>query len=187
MQNKEMEEDEGLVERYIAGDERAIEEIVMKYQRQIYAFVYRMVNDMEDAKDLTQKTFIKAIKGIRGFRKEASFKTWLYQIAVNTGRNHIRERGHEEVELQESIIDSEHESGRIGALSAIIEKEKMDYVKKGINKLPERQRLAVILRAYDGLSCSEAARAMGCSEGNVKAHYHNGVKRLREILKGYSL
>lgn len=186
------EEDIRLIERYIAGDEGAIEELVMRYQRQIYYFLYRMTKDIEGSKDLTQKTFIKAIKGIKGFRKEASFKTWLYQIAMNTGINHIKQNRHEEIELEESTIDPEPwprrqdrlNSGKAGALSEIIEKEKKDYIKKGLDELPERQRLAIVLRAYDGLSCSETARVMGCSEGAVKASYHNGVKRLREILKG---
>lgn len=78
-----MEEDIRLVERYIAGDGRSVEELVMKYQKQIYALVYRMTNDIEETKDLTQKTFVKAINGLKGFRKETSFKTWLYQIAIN--------------------------------------------------------------------------------------------------------
>ena len=81
-----MEEDTRLVERYRSGYNDAIEELVMKYQKQIYAFVYRIINDPEEAKDLTQKTFLKAFHAIGGFRKEASFKTWLYKIAMNKNR-----------------------------------------------------------------------------------------------------
>ena len=75
------------------------------------------------------------------------------------------------------------------ALTDIIENETKNHIKEGLGELPERQRLAIVLRVYDGLSCSETAKAMGCSEGAVKAHYHNGVKRLREILKekGYEV
>ncbi|MEK6689771.1 MAG: sigma-70 family RNA polymerase sigma factor [Nitrospirota bacterium] len=181
------EEDLVLIEKYLAGNEDAIEELVMKYQRQIYAFLYRMIYDMEEAKDLTQKTFIKAIKGIKGFRRESSFKTWLYQIATNTGLNHIKQRREGEIELDESNIDPELISGQTGALSDILEKEKKVCIKRGLSELPERQRLAITLRAYDGLSCSETAKVMKCSEGAVKAHYHQGVKKLREILKAYDL
>jgi RNA polymerase sigma-70 factor (ECF subfamily) len=179
-----MEEDIRLVERYIAGDGRSVEELVMKYQKQIYALVYRITNDIEETKDLTQKTFVKAINGIRDFRKEASFKTWLYQIAINTSLNHIRQSRYVETELEESIMGNQ-----ASALSDIIENEKRNYIKRCLDELPERQRLAIILRVYDGLSCSETAKVMGCSEGAVKAHYHNGVKRLREILKesGYEI
>jgi RNA polymerase sigma-70 factor (ECF subfamily) len=174
-----MNEDIRLIERYAAGDEGAVEEIVAKYQRRVYAFIYRMTYDVEESKDLTQKTFINVLTGIKDFRKEASFKTWLYRIALNTGINHLRKNRPEESEIDESLA-----CGRVGALSSLIEEEKKELVRSCLDGLPERQRLAVILRVYDDLNCSESARVMGCSEGAVKAHYHNGVKRLREILKG---
>jgi RNA polymerase sigma-70 factor (ECF subfamily) len=175
-----MEEDIRLVERYRSGDNDAIEELVMKYQKQIYAFVYRIISDPEEAKDLTQKTFLKAFNAIGGFRNKASFKTWLYKIAMNTSLSHFkqnRQRGME-TELQEALIGSQ-----AGALSLVIEKERMDYIRKALVALPERQRLAIILRAYEGLSCKETAEVMGCSEGAVKAHYHTAVKGLRVLLK----
>ncbi|OGW31573.1 MAG: hypothetical protein A2X59_12135 [Nitrospirae bacterium GWC2_42_7] len=173
-----MEDDIGLVERYIAGETDAIEELVMRYQKQIYAFIYRMTKDMEESKDLTQKTFLNAVKGIRDFRKTASFKTWLYQIAVNTSLNHIKRDKREEVEFEDSVASSQS-----GALTSILENEKREQVRKSLDTLPERQKLAVILRVYESLSCAETARAMGCSEGTVKAHYHSGVKKLKEVLK----
>ena len=179
-----MDEDIGLIQQYLTGSEDAIEELVLKYQKQIYAFVYRMTNNIEEAKDLTQKTFIKAISGLKDFRHESLFKTWLYQIAKNTGLNHIKQNRRQEVELEDTITGNQR-----GALSKIIEKEKKEHIKNGLNELTERQRLAVILRVYEGMNCNETARVMGCSEGAVKAHYHNGVKRLREILKekGYEV
>lgn len=180
-----MEEDERLVERYRNGDRDAIEELVMKYQKQIYFFVYRIINDPEEAKDLTQNTFLKAFNAIGGFRKEASFKTWLYQIAINTSLNQRKHnmKREKETELKEALMASQE-----GALSLVIEKERKDYLKKALAELPERQRLAIILRAYEGLSCKETAEVMGCSEGTVKAHYHTAVQGLRDILKekGYA-
>ena len=94
------------------------------------------------------------------------------------------QRRRKEVELDESVSENHG-----GALSSIIDKELKDHVKQAVDFLPERQKLSVILRAYEGMSCEETARVMGCSEGAVKAHYHNGVKRLREILKerGYEI
>ena len=182
--NKQMEEDICLVERYIAGDAEAIEELVMKYQKHIYAVAYRITGDVEDARDVTQTAFVKAVEGIRGFRRESSFKTWLYRIAINTSLNHVRRGRFQEGELEESIVGNQ-----VGALSAIIGNEKRGLVRRGLDELPERQRLAVILRAYEGLSCAETAQVMSCSEGAVKAHYHNAVKRLRQILRerGYEV
>ena len=173
-----MDEDLRLIERYIAGDAEAVEDLVLKYQKQIYAVLCRMTGNTEDAKDLTQTAFVRAMEGLRGFRGESSFKTWLYQIAINAGINHLKQSRRREAELDESLIG--HHSC---TLSTIIEKERGVSVKNGLDELPERQRLSVILRAYEGFSCAETAKVMGCTEGAVKAHYHNAVKKLREILK----
>jgi len=172
-----MKEDIALIAAYLKGDEEAIEELVRRYQKMIYAFAYRMVNDMEEAKDITQNTFIKAIKGIKGFKGKASFKTWLYRIALNTSLNHIREGRHKEVEFDESLSGNQ-----AGSLSLIITQEERNRVKKSLDKLPGQQRLAVMLRTYEGLSCKETSKVMGCSESAVKAHYHFGVRKLRDIL-----
>lgn len=177
-------EDLRLIERYLAGDEYAIEELVMKYQRKIYALAYRMTGNVEDSKDMTQKTFLQAFKNIKGFRRKSAFYTWLYQIALNTCLNHLNKKERKTVELNESFPGSEG-----SAMSAIIEKEKGFYLKTSLKKIPGRQRAAIILRAYEGLSLKETAEVMKCSEGAVKAHYHNGIKSLREVLKerGYEI
>ncbi len=179
-----MDEDRNLVENCLAGNEDAIEEFVRRYQRMVYAFAYRMINDMEEAKDITQKTFIQAIKGLKGFKQRASLKTWLYRIAMNVTLNHMRRYGQKDVEFDESTICSQS-----GVLSVMIEHERDSLIKKGLERLPEQQRLAIVLRTYESLSCQEAGMIMGCSEGAVKAHYHHGVKKLREFLRerGYEV
>lgn len=179
-----MEEDTRLIEEYLSGHEGAVEELVVKYQKQIYAFLYRMTRDMEETKDLTQKTFIQVVQGLKTFRRESSFKTWLYKIALNTCRNHVSRTRHEEVELEERVVE-----GGADALAAMMEKERREQIRKGLEELPERQRLAIVLRVGNGLSCAEAAGVMGCSEGAVKSNYHFGVTRLRELLKekGYEV
>jgi RNA polymerase sigma-70 factor (ECF subfamily) len=179
-----MDDDLRLIKRYLAGDEYAIEELVMKYQRKIYALAYRMTGNVEDSKDMTQKIFLQAVKNLKGFRRTSAFYTWLYQIAVNACLNHLKEKNRKTVELHESISAS-----RGSTLSTIIENEKGFHVKESLKKLPERQKIAVTLRAYEGLSLKETAEVMKCSEGAVKAHYHNGMKKLRDILKemGYEI
>lgn len=172
------QEDIRLIERYLAGDEYALEELVMKYQKKIYALAYRMTWDVEDSKDITQKTFLQAFKNIKGFRKESSFYTWLYQIGLNTCLSYLTKKNQETEELNESISGSNEE-----VLSTIIKKEKETHIKNSLKKLPERQRAAIILRAYEGLSLKETAEIMRCSEGAVKAHYHNGVKKLKRVLE----
>lgn len=179
-----MEEDIGLIEKYLSGQESAFEDLVMKYQRQIFAFVYRMIGDREESKDLTQRAFIQALMGISGFRRQAAFRTWLYQIALNVCRNHLKRHRHEDAEVEDTLAGNGE-----SALSAMIEREKKDQMRLALERLPERQRIAVLLRVYDGLSCEETARVMGCSTGAVKAHYHFGVKKLKDVLreKGYEI
>jgi len=178
-----MKDDSTLIREYLAGNEDAIEVLVTRYQKMVFAIAYRMTGDMERAKDLTQESLVRAVQGLGRFRMESSFKTWLYRIAANVCLNHLRKKPAEEKELEEG----DAKTG--GALDRLVEQERESILKKAVRLLPDRQRLAVTLRAHEGLSCSETAHVMGCSEGAVKAHYHNGVKRLREILKehGYEV
>ena len=173
-----MDEDSGLIERYLTGDEYAVEELVARYQKKIYALAYRMTWNIEDSKDITQKTFMQAFKHIKGFRKASAFYTWLYQIALNNCLNHLKKKDRVTAGLNETF------PGNNGnALSAIIENEERFLLKNSLKKLPERQKTSIILRAYEGLSLKETAEVMRCSDGAVKAHYHNGMKKLKEILK----
>jgi RNA polymerase sigma-70 factor (ECF subfamily) len=174
-----MDEDKELIIQYLAGDKRALERLIMRYQRQVYGFIYRMLNDMDDAKDVTQEVFVRMFNGLQSFRMEASFKTWLYQIATNTSLNSLKKTQREKVRLDE-LVEDDHKPG---ISTEVMEKEQREYLRASLDELPERQKLALILRLYNGFSYAETAAAMGCSEGAVKAHYHNAVSRLREILK----
>ncbi|MDA8172976.1 MAG: RNA polymerase sigma factor [Nitrospiraceae bacterium] len=175
-----MNDDMVFINQYLSGNAEAGGELVMIYQKQIYAFLYRMTGDAEESKDLTQGVFVSALKGLPGFRKDASFKTWLYKIAMNAGLNHLAKR-REETEIDEST------PAQADRADCLIEKEKREIIKKEISGLPERQRMAITLRAYQGLSISEAALVMGCTEGAVKAHYSLAVKKLKDSVtaKGY--
>jgi RNA polymerase sigma-70 factor (ECF subfamily) len=173
-----MEEDRQLIEEYLSGSGDAIEGLVTKYQKMVYSLAYRLTNDMDAAQDLTQETFIKVLKGINAFKMKSSFKTWVYRIATNVCLNRMRKRNPETMELDEAVVQSSS-----NVLTSIITQEQGIRLNRAIHRLTERQKLAVTLRTMEGLSCRETADIMGCSEGAVKAHYHNGVKRLKEILK----
>lgn len=173
-----------LIDNCLNGDEYAIEEIVMKYQRKIYALTYKMTGNIEDSKDLTQKTFMQAFNNIKSFRKKSAFYTWLYRIALNLSLNHLKKKDRQNIELNESIT-----AGRENPLSTIINDEQSSHLRDSIKLLPERQKTAITLRAYQGLSLKETAEVMKCSEGTIKTHYHIGMKKLREMLKeiGYEI
>ncbi len=173
-------EDAELIENYLSGDETALEELVMKHQKGVYRLAYRMIGDMEESKDITQNSFVQAFRNLKRFRKESSFKTWLYKITINLCLNFKRKSRHHLEELKEQVASNE-----IGALGLLIETERDVYVKKALSEVPERQRTTILLRTFEGLSCQETAEIMDCSEGAVKANYHNGLKRLKEVLRSY--
>jgi RNA polymerase sigma-70 factor (ECF subfamily) len=173
-----MDEDIRLIDKYLAGDEYAIEEIVMKYQRKLYALAYRMTGNIEDSKDMAQKAFIQAFNNIKGFRRESAFYTWLYRIALNLCLNHLKKKDRQDIELNESIS-----AGTGTPLSSVIKKEQSLHLRNAIATLPERQKAAITLRTYQGLSLKETAEVMDCSEGAVKAHFHHGMKKLKDKLK----
>ncbi len=173
-----MEEDRQLIKEYLSGNGDAIEGLVTKYQKMVYSLAYRLTNDMDAAQDLTQETFIKVLKGIKTFKMRSSFKTWVYRIATNVCLNRMRKRNPETMTLDEAVVQSSS-----NVLTSMITKEQGIRLNRAIQRLTERQKLAVTLRTMEGLSCRETADIMGCSEGAVKAHYHNGVKSLKEILK----
>src|SRR5262250_304298 len=95
--------DAELVERYLAGDMTAFDELMIRYERHIYRVCYRFVENREDAMDLAQEVFIKAFEHLGSFRRESSLKTWLYRIAINHCINHVKKHTQEFVEVTESI------------------------------------------------------------------------------------
>ena len=168
-----------LLDRFEDGDQRALEEIVSKYQKPIFFFILRMVWNETDAADLLQKTFINALRNIRRFDRRSNLKTWLYRIAINVCKNHFRDDPRRrEVNIEGMVFFDEKNPS-----DQIISEEERKGLSLALNDLPEKQRYTVILKVYQGLRYREIAAITGCSEGTAKANFHFGVKKLMEILK----
>lgn len=171
-------EDEGLVARARTGDREALDELVSRHHRAVYEVTYRVLGDGEAAADATQDTFVKAIGALGSFRGEASFKTWLLRIAANTahsaGRKKTRRR---EVTLG---VNADRMEGRGNPERQAVVRTEVERVQKALERLPEKQRLAVSLRIYQDLSYREIGEVLGSSEGAARVNYHLGIKRLRE-------
>src|SRR5688572_19289416 len=101
MASADQDGDSALVERYLAGEMAAFDELMIRYERQIYRVCYRFVDNREDAMDLAQEVFIKAFEHLTSFRRESSLKTWLYRIAINHCINHVKKHSQEFVEVSE--------------------------------------------------------------------------------------
>ncbi len=173
-----MDEDLDLIVRATAGEREAFDELVMKYQKPLYSLLYRMVSNHEDAADILQKTFVKAFTGLRSFERRSSFKTWIYQIAINLAKNMYRDRARVVyVPIDDVVIRKNPRT-----LDALIHKESVQLLRKMLGELPEKQRITLILRVQEGKKFEEIASIMKCSIGTAKANYHHAVQKLKAVM-----
>ncbi len=173
--------DEALVERARGGDPRAMDELVKRHHASAYRIALGILRDEDGAADVAQDAFLKAFRGLDTFRGEASFRTWLLTIARNEARGFLRKAARR----KESGLDTagplaSSEESPEEALQAGQESRRMAAL---LDRLPEKQRQAVTLRIYEGLSFREVGAIIGSSEGAARVNYHHGIKRLREMLR----
>lgn len=178
------ETDQQLVEKVQAGDNRAFDLLVLKYQSKIQGLVSRYVNDTHEVQDVTQEAFIKAYRALPRFRGDSAFYTWLYRIAINTAKNHLVAKGRRPPGSDVEIDDAEHYEGG-GALrdmenpeNQLFSQELSDVVNNAIKELPDDLRSAVTLREFDGLSYEDIADIMDCPVGTVRSR----IFRAREAI-----
>jgi len=177
-----------LVERTVAGDQKAYELLVLKYQRRIERLIGRMVRDTDLVEDIAQETFIRAYRALSQFRGEAQFYTWLYRIAVNTAKKALGDlkrdplvsenalRGGEE-EDETSAVENELTTAETPE-TVLAAKEIAGAVNSAMEALPEELRQAVTLREIEGLSYEEIAEVMNCPIGTVRSR----IFRAREAI-----
>ena len=146
----------------------------------VYQAAYRVLGDRDRAADAAQDTFVKALRALAGFRGDASFRTWLLQIAVNTARS----AGRATTRRREVALEpgAGWETNRPGPDRQTVLRSEAARVEAAIDELPEKQRLAVTLRLQQELSYREIAEVIGSTEGTVRVNYHLGIKRVRERL-----
>jgi len=173
---RQEDEDAERVERFRAGDRRAFDELVRRYQRPIFGLVLRYVRDRDEAKDLAQRTFVRALEGLEGFRQRARFRTWLYRIAVNLAKNHLRDR-----KPRVAVDDDVAAVPPVGD-AHLRSAEERTRLLRAVDALPPKQRLILELRVYEELSFREVGEIAGCSENAAKVNFHHAVKRLKEAL-----
>jgi RNA polymerase sigma-70 factor (ECF subfamily) len=170
--------DAALVERYLAGDTTAFDEIMIRYERQIYRVCYRFVENREDAMDLAQEVFVKAFEHLATFRRESSLKTWLYRIAMNHCINHVKKHSQEFVEVSEY-------SERIQASAQVQleDREQREHFRRMVKRLPPKQKAILELRINEQLSYEEIANMSGRSVSTIKASVFFALEKLRKLVK----
>jgi len=167
------ETDAELVKSAADGDERAFAELFNRYYSMIHAFAYRLCLCGSDAEDVAQATFIKAARGLRNFRRESSFKNWLYRIAVNAAKDLRRGNAKrmgiaEELELAGREPERTPDHGRVA---------------EALGSLAEDLRETIVLVYYEEMSHAEVARILGCAEATVSWRVFQAKRRLRKLLK----
>ena len=169
-----------LVAASLAGRTAAFDVVVERYGRQVYQLCYRFVGNHEDASDLTQDVFIRAYRGLRGFRGRATLGTWLYRIAVNVSLNRMalktpRTEAVEHREHRDTVIELPE--------TALLRSERAAEVRAAVARLPRKQRATLILRVYHELPHQEIADILGSSVGAVKANFFHALANLKKLLQ----
>lgn len=167
-----------LVEEVKAGNRLSFSELVKRHQKGLLRMSLRFVKDLDTAEDVVQEAFIKSYEKLHSFEGRASFKSWLYQIAVNNARNRIRDTRKNMVDIDnvQLAVGAEAESGLVhGAVSGMLQVE--------VDKLPDRQRTALVLRVYEDMSFKEIAEIMQCPYDTAKANYRHALIKLREVFE----
>lgn len=187
--------DEELMLSYRDGDEDAFEILYCRYEKPLLDFIYRMVINATDAKDLCQETFLRVARGKQRYRVTGQFRTWLFRIALNLCRDRLRRMKHrshlslnapvsyhkkEDIELQELIPDTSPDP-----MKYVETHELKALVQQAIASLPEDQRTVIILKEYLCLKFSEIAKIMNYPVGTVKSQNHRGHEKLKKILGKY--
>jgi RNA polymerase sigma-70 factor (ECF subfamily) len=170
--------DQAVLSRYLGGDRSAFDEIVRRHQAALLRLVQRYVKVEEDARDVVQRTFERALGSLASFRGESLFRSWLFRIAVHTAVDHIRGAQRAKTEPIEDDVAFTNSLGTEKLVAAEVWRK----VSARLEELPVRQRLVFELRTFHELTFAEVAAVVGSSEDAAKMNYHHALKRLRSLL-----
>jgi RNA polymerase sigma factor (sigma-70 family) len=181
-----------LVRRARKGDLTAYDELVRRYQERIYATVYHMTANHEDANDLAQESFIKAFAALKSFKGGSSFYTWLYRIAVNKTINFLKQRKNKHhISLNDLDFNAEHDPDLVALISDktpnrdVNLSELQKKLNEALLKLSEPHRMVVVLHDVQGVSHEEIADIVGCNIGTVRSRLFYARQQLQGYLADY--
>ncbi len=186
------EEESALVARARQGDLQAYDELIKRYQERIYATIYHMTSNHEDANDLAQEAFIKAYSALKSFKGGSSFYTWLYRIAVNKTINFLKQRKNRQaMSLNDIDFQAEHDPDLVALVSEKTPRreaglsELQEKLNEALLKLSEPHRLVVVLHDVQGQSHEEIAKVMDCNIGTVRSRLFYARQQLQSYLSDY--
>ncbi len=174
-------DDLDLIEQVRKGNRNAFSELVRKHQKSLLRLCMRFVTDINVAQDIAQDSFIKAFEKLETFEGRASFKSWLFQIGVNTAKNKLRDQLG-----KASSIETVEFSTAARAENALVENAVGKMLRFEVDRLPFKQKTALVLRVYEDLSFTEIAEIMNCPYDTAKANYRHALLKLKEIFSAHA-
>jgi RNA polymerase sigma-70 factor, ECF subfamily len=176
-----------------AGDDSAFEYLVQKYRRPMMNFMFRMAHSSAAAEDLAQEVFLRVYRSRESYEASAKFTTWLYRIATNLAVNHARDTRHERPENTVSLDEPDEESGRTldlpdrgpSAEETMVQRERVAAIRRRVQALPERQRIAVVMHKYQQMEYRQIGDVLQLSESATKSLLFRAYETLREQLKEF--
>lgn len=174
--------DDILITRFQSGDESAFRPLMERHVERVRNLVYSVFRSRELVDDLTQDVFLKAYGALARFRFDAAFSTWLYRIAINHCRDEMRKRRLRRAFSLHALLEGRDEEVTRKTAVHPVEHETRELIERGLRRLPEKYRLAVILKDMEGLSYEEIAEVMRCEVGTVKSRLSRGRDMLRRFL-----
>lgn len=172
-----------------AGDEQSFALLLHRYRSPVINFLYRMVKNRAQAEDLAQEVFLRVYRARGGYEPSAKFSTWLFRIATNLALNAARDTRHQKKEISIEQPAGENEEGEERPLEVaepganieqhLVEEARSRMIRQAVEKLPEKQRAAVLLHKYEEMSYGEIAKSLGCSESALKSLLFRAYETLR--------
>ena len=180
--------DDQLVALAAGGDTDAFNQLVVRWERPIFALAYRVLGQEDDARDVCQEAFLRAFRAIGGFKGQAKFSSWLYRIALNLCRDWIRRERRvtmvaPPVDVDAGPLDVLADPDSYAVEEAVVRRELGRAVGRVMADLPEEQRTAIVLKEYHGLTFREIADLQGCPLSTVKTRVYQGLAALRGRLE----
>ncbi len=179
--------DEELVSRAQAGDLESFNQLVARWERPIYALAYRTLGREEDARDVVQEAFLRGFRGLKGFKGEAKFSSWLYRITLNLCRDWMRKARRAPMiqipENEDGLDMAEQMPSTAESVEELVNRQQMSAaVAKAMAELPDEQRTAILMKEFHGLTFQEIADALDCPLSTVKTRLYQGLSVLRRRL-----
>jgi RNA polymerase sigma-70 factor (ECF subfamily) len=166
-----------VLERAIAGDVSAFEQILLRYERRVLSVAWRLLGKQEDAQDAAQEVFLRAFRYLHRFDRRRPFEPWLIKMTVNVCHDVGRKRhGYE-------VLDPDFLRSTSDPHSDLHSEEQKQILRRALQELPEKERAAIVLRDIEGLSTAEVAEILGSSEPTVRSQISNARLKIRKMLK----